>query len=116
MIALAWVMGSLVTYFTIGFAVAAWDMPQLHQRIEDSLINYKPWEYRAKDARWLAFLHAMFWPLCFPYLLTARLADKHNPFLINRELRRREQKLLKTEYEIKELERRMHINKKGDGT
>lgn len=112
MIALAWVLGSIATYTAIGFWVAAWDMDQLHQRIKDSSeYSTRSWQKRAEAARETAWMTAIFWPVRGPYVVMARLADKHNPDLIRREIARVEEALADREREIVDLERRMKIGK-----
>lgn len=105
MIGFIWWLGSMVAYFAVGFAVAAWDMPSLHQRIKDDPEHKSDsWQKRAGEARFVAYMTVLVWPLRGPYLAVARLTDKYNPDLIQRELARREQEVWDREQAIKKLE------------
>jgi hypothetical protein len=114
MIALAWIVGLIVAYLAIGFGIAAWDAPYVHQRLKDSAeYGNKSWQKRAEEARYNTFGTAIFWPFRGPYLLTMRIADKRNPDLIARDLARREQAIADREHEIAVMERRMEIGKEN---
>lgn len=111
-----WFLGSVLAYLVIGLLIAAWDLPTLHQRIKDTpeYVN-KSWQARAEQARGMAFVTVLFWPVRGPFLVIARLTDKKNPDVITRELQRREQAIADRELKIAETERRMNIGQ-GDAT
>lgn len=108
MIAFAWVLGSIFTYLAIGAGIAKWDMPYLHRRMRDDSDDSN-WQREALAARDGSAATVFFWPFRTPWLLAARMADKANPVLIERELERRQAAIEKREREIRALERTLDV-------
>lgn len=103
MIWVAWSLGSVVTYLAIGWRVAVWDMPQLFARQKEGHPSWHPTKIRG-EVRALSTAIGVFWPLCLPYLVMSREADKRDPVRLAEKLRQQELELAERDRTIAELE------------
>lgn len=104
MIALAWTLGSIMTYALIGWRVAAWDLPHAYARQKEEHPSWAHTKIRS-EVRTIVTLIAVFWPFCLPYVVMSREVDKRDPRRLERELRALEAENQKLDAQIAELKR-----------